>query len=174
MRLFLRRLATLTSLASLYLLPVHAQSWDSLLATIRRRFPSVRQISTGDLSRWLAETNRPAPVILDTREPDEFATSHLPGARRATRVDDVRRLSLPPAQPIVLYCSVGWRSSALAEQLQQAGYTNVANLEGSIFAWANQGLPVFQGSNRVQLVHPYDSKWGKLLDSKWHPQTPTP
>ena len=43
------------------------------------------------------------------------------------------------------------------------GYTEVYNLEGSIFAWANEGRPVYRGKERVQVVHPYDKIWGRLL-----------
>lgn len=64
---------------------------------------------------------------------------------------------------IVVYCSVGYRSSALARQLQQLGYTNVYNLESSIFEWADEGRPVYQGERRVKLVHPFDEKWGVYL-----------
>ncbi len=62
------------------------------------------------------------------------------------------------------YCSVGFRSGAFAQTLQEAGYTRVENLEGSIFKWANEGRPVFQDGRRVEKVHPYNDAWGKLLD----------
>ena len=169
MRSVLARLLTWLALAGLYVTPVSAQTWDSLLSTIRRRFPGIRQLSPGDLADWLAATNRPAPVLVDAREPAEFAVSHLAGARNARTVDEIRALPLPPTQPIVLYCSVGYRSSALAERLSKAGFTHVANLEASLFAWANQGRPVYRGPERVDVVHPYDAHWGRLLDRRWHP-----
>ena len=64
---------------------------------------------------------------------------------------------------IVLYCSVGHRSSDLAQFLMKKGYTEIYNLEGSIFAWANEGRPVYRGKEQVQVVHPYDKTWGRLL-----------
>ena len=71
-------------------------------------------------------------------------------------------------QRIVLYCSVGHRSSELAQFLMKKGYTEVYNLEGSIFAWANEGRPVYRGNERVKVVHPYDRTWGRLLkESLW-------
>jgi hypothetical protein len=39
---------------------------------------------------------------------------------------------VPKDRPVVAYCAVGWRSSALAEKLKAQGYTNVGNLEGLI------------------------------------------
>lgn len=70
---------------------------------------------------------------------------------------------------IVVYCSVGYRSSRLARQLRTRGVKNVFNLEGSLFKWANEGRPVYRGSERVQEVHPFDEDWGELLDESLHP-----
>lgn len=173
MRALLTRCLTWLALAGLYIAPVTAQTWDSLLSTIRRKFPGVRQLSTQELAAWLADTSRPTPILIDSREPREFAVSHLPHARHAPSLAAVQTLNLPKSQPIVVYCSVGYRSSALAEKLVQAGFSQVANLEGSIFAWANEGRPVYRGTNTVNEVHPYDSKWGQLLDPRWHP-APSP
>ena len=62
------------------------------------------------------------------------------------------------------YCSAGYRSGKLAERLQAAGYTNVRNLDGSIFKWANERRPLVRGeSEPVTKVHPYSAIWGRLL-----------
>lgn len=45
---------------------------------------------------------------------------------------------IKPDSHIVVYCSVSYRSSILARRLQDMGFTNVYNLEGSIFKWANE------------------------------------
>ena len=68
----------------------------------------------------------------------------------------------------MVYCSVGYRSSILAEKLQDLGFTRVYNLEGSIFKWANEGRPLAQDQTPVQKVHPYNTDWGKLLEKKYH------
>ena len=145
-------------------LPARAVTWGELLPTLRQRFAKVRQLSTAELSSWMEQTNRPAPLLVDARAAAEFAVSHLSGAQRAETVDQVKAL-LPrtPPPPIVLYCSVGYRSSDLATKLLRAGVTNVYNLEGSIFTWVNEGRPVVRGTQRVREVHPYDEKWGQLL-----------
>ncbi len=59
------------------------------------------------------------------------------------------------------------RSIKLAQKLQKSGINYVYNFNGSIFAWANQGLPLYQGKNQVFVVHPYDNKWGQLLKQKY-------
>lgn len=65
--------------------------------------------------------------------------------------------------PIVVYCSVGYRSARVAAKLGEAGFSQVYNLEGSLFQWANEGRPLFQQGNPVRMVHPYSDRWGKLL-----------
>ena len=61
---------------------------------------------------------------------------------------------VPANRRIVVYCSVGYRSSELAEFLMKTGFTEVYNLEGSIFRWANEGRPVYRAEERVRVVHP--------------------
>jgi rhodanese-related sulfurtransferase len=152
-------------LAMLYFWPINAQTWESIREAIRKKFPAVKQLSTDELVRWLADTNRPAPLLIDARNKEEFAVSHLQNARHLDSVKAVGELAKSNSGPLVVYCSVGYRSSALAEKLQRAGFTNVFNLEGSIFAWANEGKPVYRGQEKLSpaKVHPYDKKWGALL-----------
>jgi rhodanese-related sulfurtransferase len=97
------------------------------------------------------------------RERAEFEVSHLSSAQHVQPSASASAVQLPKDQPIVTYCSVGYRSGGFAEKLRQAGYTNVSNLEGSIFRWSNEGRPVFRGGEEVQTVHPYNRTWGLLL-----------
>jgi rhodanese-related sulfurtransferase len=139
--------------------------WKSVKEEIRSQFPSVAQLPTADLFEWMESERSPKPLLIDAREPEEFAVSHLSGALRASSIEEALRALAVTEQdhPIVVYCSVGYRSSQLAEGLQHSGYINVYNLEGSIFQWANEGRPVYRGSTAVEVVHNYDSYWGQLL-----------
>lgn len=130
--------------------------------TVRTKFPTVQQLSTNELDAWLKDTNRAQPLLLDARAPEEFAVSQLRGARNVEQLEAALK-DYPKDQPIVNYCSVGYRSSVLSEKLMQRGFTKVYNLEGSIFQWANEGRPVYKGQQMVQQVHPYDAKWGQML-----------
>jgi rhodanese-related sulfurtransferase len=130
--------------------------------TVRNRFPSVQQLSTNELDAWLKDAKRTQPLLLDARTPQEFAVSQLRGARNAEQIEAALK-DYPKDQPIVAYCAVGYRSSALSEKLKQRGFTNVYNLEGSIFQWANEGRPIYKGEQLVQQVHPFDTKWGQML-----------
>ncbi len=147
-------------------------TWDDTLTLVRTDFPEVRQLSTSDLAAWQADPSREAPLLLDTRAAEEYGVSHLLGAVLAdsdTAIQEaLRGESLGRA--IVLYCSVGYRSSEAAKHLQEQGYQNAYNLEGSIFAWANEGRPVVRGEEVVSEVHPFDDDWGVLLDKRYHPR----
>ena len=140
--------------------------WSMTLKMIRARFPTVARVSTDTLQSWLDESpQRKNLLLFDVREPEEYAVSHLQGARPAPSKDEALKAlqGTPSDQRIVLYCSVGYRSSELAQFLMKKGYTEVYNLEGSIFAWANEGRPVYRGKERVKVVHPYDRIWGSFL-----------
>ena len=105
------------------------------------------------------------PLLIDARAPEEYAVSHLPGARNLTRAGEV---GVDKETAIVVYCSVGLRSAGYAEHLRQLGYRQVYNLQGSIFAWANSGYPLEAENGRpTTMVHPYDRRWGQLLKPEY-------
>lgn len=134
-------------------------------AQLQKKFPDVPGISTSQLAAI-----NPAPLLLDVREENEFAVSHLPRAHRAESdtITQLRQLGATGETPVVVYCSVGYRSAVMARKLQKEGLTNVRNLEGSIFAWANEGRPLLNSSGATSGAHPFNALWGRYLDkSKW-------
>jgi rhodanese-related sulfurtransferase len=140
--------------------------WLELKARIRTRYPQVAQLTVPELVAWLADAKRPPPVLLDTRSATEFADGHLSSALRADTLAQAKAalLNAPNDRPVVLYCSVGMRSSKLATELLALGRTNVFNLEGSVFEWANAGHPLVAGREQTDKTHPYDKQWGRFLD----------
>ncbi len=148
--------------------------WESMLAGIEKEFPDVRQLSTADLASWLQDTKRKPPVLLDARQPEEYAVSHLENARLVVPGSDPRKVlgDVSPQDAIVVYCSVGYRSSDLAERLTRLGYENVFNLRGSVFAWANEDRPLYRREEPTRFVHPFDSSWGRFLNPEHHPAQP--
>jgi rhodanese-related sulfurtransferase len=143
-------------------------SWDSVHRRIRHDFPDVPQVTTEELARQLREPGDRRPLLLDVRTEAEFSVSHLNGARRIEPGSSAAAVgSVDKTRPIVTYCSVGYRSAAFAEELRHAGYSEVRNLDGSIFQWANEGRPLFRDGRQVRMVHPYDSRWGALLKPEY-------
>lgn len=144
-----------------------APSWTDVGRLIADSYPGVPQMTTTRLAATLDAGRQPV-VLLDTRAAAEFAVSHLLGAHHAPSVDAALRIvrESPPDALVVAYCSVGVRSSALAAELREHGIGGVHNLRGSLFAWANEGRPVYRGRTRVSEVHPFDERWGTLLDAR--------
>ncbi len=149
-------------------------SWEGVDTLIRSRFPDVPSISTAELAAWLADATRPPPVLVDARRRDEYAVSHLDGARHVSPDDDPAKAlaAVGRGEPIVVYCAVGYRSARMAAQLRAAGYRDVRNLQGSIFRWANEGRPLVREDRPVREVHPYDRYWGRLLRQDLRATTP--
>jgi rhodanese-related sulfurtransferase len=105
-------------------------------------------------------------VFLDAREKPEFDVSHIKGARYVGYDDfDISRVQgLKQSQPIIVYCSVGYRSEQITEKLRDYGFTDVSNLYGGIFEWVNEGYKVYDNTGKqTNKVHAYDKTWGVWL-----------
>jgi rhodanese-related sulfurtransferase len=152
-------------IAAVGLLFTRSIHWFLLKKSLEHRFPEVAWISTEELANWLADKNRTPPLLLDVRTAEEWNVSHLPGARHAEPKASVESVAagISKETPVVTYCAVGYRSAEMAKRLRTAGFTNVRNLEGSIFEWANERRPLVQGDQPVSRVHPYNALWGRLL-----------
>ncbi|WP_193213798.1 rhodanese-like domain-containing protein [Luteolibacter marinus] len=84
--------------------------------------------------------------LLDVRTKSEWDKGHLKGA---TRVDIFKdgflekvKAKMDPKKPLVVYCHSGGRSADATEQLREAGFTTVYDLDGGITAWKKAGKPV--------------------------------
>ena len=152
LRSWLVRTGTGLSLVLCFLLVPAACTQDMRWSVVERMiesdFPSVPQITTDSLARRLQEAPASPPVLLDARAKDEYAVSHLRGAYRIDPSSASHPVldTLDRDAPVVVYCSVGYRSAKVTAALQERGFTQVANLKGSIFRWANEGRPVVRGS----------------------------
>lgn len=125
---------------------------------------SVPTMSVDELAK-----NKDDVFIFDTRELPEFEVSHIKGAKYLgyKGFEKSRLEGVPKDAKIVLYCSVGYRSEKIGEQLQELGYKNIYNLYGSIFEWVNQGHPVVdKNETPSKKVHTYNKKWSKWVDGQ--------
>lgn len=106
-------------------------------------------------------------VLLDTREKAEYKVSHLENAQWVgyDTFDKKRLKDIPKDQPIVVYCSIGYRSERIGEQLLKMGYEEVYNLNGGIFEWVNQDQELVESKDKAtDKVHAYSKSWGVWLD----------
>lgn len=113
------------------------------------------------------EKGKDEMVLLDAREKEEYEVSHIPGAwfLGYKKFSPEQMKDIAKDTFIVLYCSVGYRSEKIGEKLQKMGYTNVHNLYGSIFEWANQDYPLEdKDGNPTKKVHTYNRTWSKWVE----------
>lgn len=106
-------------------------------------------------------------VLLDAREKEEYNISHLPNAVWGgfNTFDEKHLKGISKDAIVVVYCSIGYRSEKIAEQLKNMGYSKVYNLYGGIFEWTNRSYPLLdEKENPTQSVHAYNKNWGRWLD----------
>ncbi|KAJ1184547.1 hypothetical protein NDU88_001353 [Pleurodeles waltl] len=127
--------------------------------------------------------------VSDTRSASEFAISHLEGAvnidpksdKLQEIVQKLLRDGYKPSMRILCYCTVGYRSSLMAQTLNrmqqeddgqiQGTPLKVFNLEGGFVKWANEGRAMLDHhGNITRLVHPCNSTWGSLLEPELRAQ----
>jgi rhodanese-related sulfurtransferase len=93
-----------------------------------------------------ATDGRPAALIVDVREADEFAAVRLEDAAHMPMSGFVTRAAeLPRDRPLLILCATGSRSAAVTGYLLRSGWTDVTNVDGGITAWQRAGLPVRRG-----------------------------
>lgn len=96
-------------------------------------------VGVHDMAAGLAE----GALVLDVREPFEYADAHVDGtvlvplATVAARSDE-----FPKDQPVFVFCRSGNRSLVAAQALVDAGFVDVRNVDGGIIAWHEAGLPL--------------------------------
>ncbi len=139
---------------------VKSKSYNLLLKKLLKH--DVPEISTDSLSKI-----KNSVLLLDAREWEEYNVSHLSNAKYVGYKDfNINSLEQTNKnQPIVVYCSVGYRSEKITKKLMDAGFTNVQNLYGGIFEWKNKKQDVFDAHGLTNDVHPYSKTWGLWLNN---------
>ena len=100
---------------------------------------SAPEISVEDLKKKFAANDD--FILIDVREPDEFASSRIPGSvliPKAHFFDATALDLLPRDKEIILHCRSGVRSAHCLAIIQGAGFMNSRHLGGGILAWEKQ------------------------------------
>jgi len=83
-------------------------------------------------------------LILDVRTPDEYGSSHVPGAVNVPHGEVAERLAelgTNRDRPVIVYCESGRRAGLAEAVLVEAGFSDVRHLEGDMRAWREAGRP---------------------------------
>jgi hydroxyacylglutathione hydrolase len=124
--------------------------------------PAVDEVSLEEV-----ESRDPSTVVLDVREPVEYAAGHVPGAVNLPQADLADRLDeLPRDRPLLLICQGGYRSQRAAQFLIQMGFAQVASVAGGTAAWAEAGKPLGRGEVGDQAVRVVETEWAHAGGSR--------
>ena len=134
-------------------------------------YDNVNHISSEDFSN----INTAQIVIFDVREKKEHQVSHLDGAIQVDPDLDPKVFINKYGEAIrnkivIYYCSVGRRSSKFASRVNsispQKQIDQSYNLQGGIFHWRNDEMPLVDIDSETTLVHPYNFYCGRLIEDK--------
>ncbi len=82
-------------------------------------------------------------VLIDIREPDEFARSHVPGARSHPLSGwEAAHLTVDPDADVVFTCRSGMRTAGACDRLAARVTGDAYVLSGGLDGWTKAGLPV--------------------------------
>jgi rhodanese-related sulfurtransferase len=88
--------------------------------------------------------NQGKTLVLDVRDPDQFAGGHvrdsknIPLKELASRVGEIDKFK---SKSVIVVCNAGIQSSRAAGELKKAGFNEVFSLDGGMTAWQAQGMP---------------------------------
>lgn len=111
-------------------------------------------------------------LLIDARTPAEFAVSHIPGAVQVdpdARSTDaiIARAGAVSGRTLIVYCSIGLRSSRLLVRIGQAlkdkGAVELHNLSGGIFRWRNEQRPLTNAGGPTRAIDAYNVLWRQFL-----------
>eukprot|EP00056_Hartaetosiga_gracilis_P017839 m.8599 g.8599 ORF g.8599 m.8599 type:complete len:166 (+) comp6148_c0_seq1:90-587(+) len=149
---------------------------DATIWMVRKKFSAVQQMDTSEFAEKKASA-----IVFDVRKEEEYEISHIEGSNYVNPKDTdavqqvLREKNYQPGTPVVFYCSLGYRSSQMAELMQnretkegdvEVDPNDLYNLEGSIFKWAIEEQPVVKQSGQTDKVHPYNTMFGMILPSR--------
>jgi len=109
---------------------------------IQRRMSPANDVGNLEATRLINTANA---VLVDVREPQEYAdgrlpnAAHIPLSQLESRGSELKRLV---GRPVVVYCMSGNRSRMAGSALARLGFKDIYTLRGGYRAWKDAGLPV--------------------------------
>ena len=105
----------------------------------------IHELPAVDLAGWRADELRAAPLLVDVREPWEYAFCRIDGSMSIPLGElQARQAELPRDRPLVLVCHHGQRSRYAAMLLAGAGFAQLHNLQGGVEGWAAEIEPAMK------------------------------
>ena len=117
----------------------HSKQFLTLVQDAKSR---VKETNVADVNRRMEAGEK--FVLIDTREDNEWANGHLPGAVHLSKgiiERDIEQRVPDTGTKLILYCGGGFRSALAGDNLLKMGYTNVESMDGGWKGWVAAGLP---------------------------------
>lgn len=129
----------------------------SFAQLVAAALPEIRELMPWDVDALCQA--QPDTLIVDIREPEEFAAGHMRGALAVPRgilesacdwgySDTVPALASARAHPVVLVCRSGNRTALAALTLQQMGFAQVYSMKTGVRGWNDYELPLFDANGQ--------------------------
>jgi len=120
---------------------------------------------------YSSQTSEDYSQVIDVRSSAEFRAGHIPGAHsipiEVLSLDALQKhfghSDLGHSETLYLTCLAGPRAKRAAERLQQAGFYNIALIDGGMQAWQQAGFPVTRCGNAIALERQVQIAIGLLL-----------
>ena len=136
-----------------------AEAVERMATGYEQEWPEVPQMRADELParQWSASDG---PLLVDCRSVKERAVSILPGSVALADWESARQVD--PERPLLLYCTIGYRSTRAAAGLRKRGI-DARNLHGGVLAWAHAGGNFVDPEGRAtRRVHVYGRPWDLL------------
>jgi rhodanese-related sulfurtransferase len=107
------------------------------------RKPRVEMVDPQTARRWI---ERGEALLIDVREPHEFAMERIQGATLVPLSSfDPQKVPDAAGKKLLLMCASGIRCGMASELLSRSGYDELYRLAGGLMGWKAAGGPVVQG-----------------------------
>lgn len=117
--------------------------------------PEVRELRVDALEARMADS-----VLLDVREPQEYASGHVPGAVNLPQAELASRLDeVPRDRAVLTICQGGYRSVRAAQFLKQVGLEDVASIRGGTEVWRTAGKRLALGDRSLGESRVTETGW---------------
>ncbi|MFA5960696.1 MAG: rhodanese-like domain-containing protein [Tatlockia sp.] len=118
----------------------HSPGFLSLVTQAKKQ---IKEITPQALKKLLDE--KKIGYLIDVRESDELSSGRIPTAIHLGKgiiERDIEKQLPNLQQPVVVYCSGGFRCALVAKNLQDMGYTDVSSLDTGLQGWIDAGYPI--------------------------------
>lgn len=121
----------------------------------------VKSLNAPEIRAYLNDLSTDEYTIVDVRQPGEYKSGHIPGAKLIPVAELAERSKeLDPAKLTVVYCAIGGRSRVAAQMLAGKDFSEVINMAGGIKAWDSNtavgteetGMALFSGKEDIAEV----------------------